>query len=70
MADRQKGVTPAQANAVAEATRKLGQQQNKVENHYTPNKQDKWTEDAESKEAVLWYNELAGAYLDGYNGVK
>ncbi|PXW60679.1 hypothetical protein CRX67_14510 [Enterobacteriaceae bacterium A-F18] len=70
VADRQKGVTPAQANAVAEATRKLGQQQNKVENHYTPNKQDKWTEDAESKEAVLWYNELAGAYLDGYNGVK
>lgn len=69
-ADRQKGVTLAQAKEVAEATRKLGQEQSKVKNHFTPNKQDTWTEDAEAKDNVLWYNELAGAYLDGYNGVK
>lgn len=69
-ADRQKGVTQVQATEVAEATRKLGQEQNQVEHHFTPNKQDKWKEDAEAKDNVLWYNELAGAYLDGYNGVK
>ena len=47
-----------------------GQQGTRTEHAFTGNASDKWDNAMENKDAVLFGNELSGAYLDGYLGVK
>ena len=42
----------------------------RTEHAFTGNASDKWDNAMENKDAVLFGNELSGAYLDGYLGVK
>ena len=37
---------------------------------FAGNTKDKWSSDMDSKDAILFGNELAATYLDGYNGVQ
>ena len=38
--------------------------------NYAGSAKDKWSSDMDSKDALLFGNELAATYLDGYNGVQ
>ncbi|HHQ5926003.1 TPA: Exc2 family lipoprotein, partial [Enterobacter hormaechei subsp. steigerwaltii] len=37
---------------------------------FAGNAKDKWSSDMDTKDAILFGNELAATYLDGYNGVQ
>ena len=54
----------------AEAIKQQAAQGTRTEHAFTGNASDKWDNAMENKDAVLFGNELSGAYLDGYLGVK
>lgn len=69
-ADKQKGVSQDQALAYADMIRKQAEQPQSTQATNTNNKNDKWTEDINAKDARLWHNQLADTYLDGYKGIQ
>ncbi|WP_142370797.1 Exc2 family lipoprotein, partial [Klebsiella pneumoniae] len=54
----------------ADAIKQQAAQGTRTEHAFTGNASDKWDNAMENKDAVLFGNELSGAYLDGYLGVK
>ncbi|CZU82487.1 Exc2 family lipoprotein [Enterobacter ludwigii] len=68
--DRAAGRTLSEANQYAQSIRDQLKKQAKTEHAFDGNTEDKWTSQMEEKDAVLFGNELAATYLDGYNGVQ
>lgn len=68
--DRAAGRTLSEANQYAQSIRDQLKKQAKTEHTFDGNTADKWTSQMEEKDAVLFGNELAATYLDGYNGVQ
>lgn len=68
--DRAAGHTLSEANQYAQSIRDQLKNQAKTEHAFDGNTADKWTSQMEEKDAVLFSNELATTYLDGYNGVQ
>jgi len=68
--DRATGRTLAEANVYAQSIRDQLKQEAKTDHSFTGNANDKWSSEMEMKDAVLFGNELAATYLDGYNGVQ
>jgi len=68
-AERVKGASELEAKAYADAVRKEAQKQNTVASHFNGSPQVVEKEDASLKDSVLWYNNLADTYLDGYHNV-
>ena len=60
----------SEANQYAQSIRDQLKNQAKTEHAFDGNTADKWTSQMEEKDAVLFGNELAATYLDGYNGVQ
>lgn len=69
-ADRTAGRTSAEAAEYAQSIRDQVKQNVTTNHSFTGNASDKWTSDMELKDAILFGNELAASYLDGYNGVQ
>lgn len=67
--DRAKGATEQQAKDYAQAVRKEAHKQNTVESRFSGSPQVVEKDEASEKESLLWYNNLADTYLDGYNNV-
>lgn len=70
VSDKSAGKDLAYANAFAAEIRKQAETPHQVTNSFQGNAGDQWQNTADKKEAELWFGELAGVYLDGYNGVK
>ena len=68
--DRAAGRTLSEANQYAQSIRDQLKNKAKTEHAFDGNTADKWTSQMEEKDAVLFGNELATTYLDGYNGVQ
>lgn len=68
--DRAAGRTLSEANQYAQSIRDQLKKQAKTEHAFDGNTADKWTSQMEEKDAVLFGNELATTYLDGYNGIQ
>ena len=68
--DRKSGMSESDARRTAEAIKQQAAQGTRTEHAFTGNASDKWDNAMENKDAVLFGNELSGAYLDGYLGVK
>lgn len=68
--DRKSGMSESDARRTADAIRQQVAQGTKTQHAFTGNVSDKWDNEMENKDAVLFGNELAGTYLDGYFGVK
>jgi len=68
--DRAAGRTLSEAIQYAQSIRDQLKKQAKTEHAFDGNTADKWTSQMEDKDAVLFGNELAATYLDGYNGVQ
>ena len=69
-ADRAEGRTLAEANEYAQSIRDQLKENAQSQHAFTGNANDTWTSDMDIKDAVLFGNELAATYLDGYNGVQ
>ncbi|MFO3695667.1 Exc2 family lipoprotein [Enterobacter huaxiensis] len=69
-ADRAEGRTLAEANEYAQSIRDQLKENAKSQQSFSGNANDKWSSDMDMKDAVLFGNELAATYLDGYNGVQ
>ncbi|MFH7097180.1 Exc2 family lipoprotein, partial [Klebsiella pneumoniae] len=63
-------MSESDARRTAEAIKQQAAQGTRTEHAFTGNASDKWDNAMENKDAVLFGNELSGAYLDGYLGVK
>ncbi|WP_115656410.1 Exc2 family lipoprotein [Klebsiella variicola] len=68
--DKAAGMSESDARHTAEAIKQLAAHGTRTEHAFTGNASDKWDNAMENKDAVLFGNELSGAYLDGYLGVK
>lgn len=68
--DKAAGMSESDARRTAEAIKQQAAQGTRTEHTFTGNASDKWDNAMENKDAVLFGNELSGAYLDGYLGVK
>lgn len=68
--DRKAGRTASEASQYAQSIRDQQKKSVKTHNRFDGNANDKWTTDMEMKDAILFGNELAASYLDGYNGVQ
>ncbi len=68
--DKAAGMSESDARRTAEAIKQQAAQGTRTEHAFTGNASDKWDNAMENKDAVLFGNELSGAYLDGYLGVK
>ena len=68
-ADRAAGRTQEEAAAYAQSIRDQLKQDASTDHSFNGNASDKWTSGMEEKDAILFGNELAASYLDGYNGV-
>lgn len=68
--DKKSGVSESDARRTAEAIKQQAARGTKTQHSFNGNASDKWDNEMENKDAVLFGNELAGAYLDGYFGVK
>ena len=69
-ADRAAGQPPSYAQQYAQAIRDRLKEEAKTEHAFTGNSDSKWTSEMEPKDAILYGNELATTYLDGYHGVQ
>ena len=69
-ADRKKGLSEADARRVADAIKQQILEGTESKHAFNGNANDRWSETMEAKDARLFGNELAGAYLDGYQGIK
>ncbi|EGK60526.1 hypothetical protein HMPREF9086_2632 [Enterobacter hormaechei ATCC 49162] len=69
-ADRAEGRTQAEASEYAQSIRDQLKENAKSQELFAGNAKDKWSSDMDSKDAILFGNELAATYLDGYNGVQ
>lgn len=67
--DRAKGMSEQEVRAYAETVRREAQKTNVVESRFTGSPQVVEQDEASMKDSVLWYNNLADTYLDGYNNV-
>ena len=68
--DKKSGMSESDARRTADAIRQQVAEGTKTQHAFTGNASDKWDNEMENKDAVLFSNELAGTYLDGYFGVK
>lgn len=68
--DRKAGRTAAEASQYAQSIRDQLKKSVKTDHSFNGNANDKWSSDMEMKDAILFGNELAASYLDGYNGVQ
>ncbi|MEN0615053.1 Exc2 family lipoprotein [Klebsiella indica] len=68
--DRKSGVSESDARRIADGIKQQMAQGTRIQHTFNGNASDKWENEMENKDAVLLGNELAGAYLDGYLGVK
>lgn len=68
-AERAKGTSEQEAQAYADVVRKEAQKLNTVESRFSGSPQVVDKDEASLKESVLWYNNLADTYLDGYHNV-
>ncbi|MEG5548187.1 Exc2 family lipoprotein [Enterobacter wuhouensis] len=68
--DRAAGRTPDEAREYAQSIREQLKKEANTDQSFTGNPNDKWSSKMEPKDAVLFGNELAATYLDGYNGVQ
>lgn len=68
--DRTAGVSESDARRNADAIKQQVAKGAQTQHSFTGNAGDKWSNEMENKDAVLFGNELSGAYLDGYLGVK
>ncbi|WP_152081309.1 Exc2 family lipoprotein [Enterobacter oligotrophicus] len=69
-ADRSAGRTAAEASEYAQSIRDQLRKEASTDHAFSGNASDKWTSEMEDKDAILFGNELAATYLDGYNGVQ
>ena len=69
-ADRAEGRTQAEASEYAQSIRDQLKENATSQELFAGNTKDKWSSDMDSKDAILFGNELAATYLDGYNGVQ
>lgn len=68
--DRTSGLSENEAKAYAQSIRDQLTKGVTTNHSFSGNASDKWTSEMEMKDAVLFGNELAASYLDGYNGVQ
>ena len=68
--DRKAGRTASEASQYAQSIRDQLKKDVKTNHSFSGNADDKWSSDMEMKDALLFGNELAASYLDGYNGVQ
>ncbi|KTH36859.1 Exc2 family lipoprotein [Klebsiella aerogenes] len=68
--DRKKRVSKSDAQRVADAIKQQALEGVKSQHSFNGNASDRWSETMEAKDARLFGNELAGAYLDGFHGIK
>ncbi|WP_434643516.1 Exc2 family lipoprotein [Klebsiella sp. I138] len=68
--DRSSGVSESAARSNTEAIKQQIAKGSQTQHAFNGNSSDKWEHQMENKDAVLFGNELSGAYLDGYLGVK
>jgi hypothetical protein len=68
--DKASGMSENDARRTADSIKQQAAQGTKTQHSFNGNANDKWDNAMEDKDAVLFGNELAGAYLDGYLGVK
>ncbi|WP_434659875.1 Exc2 family lipoprotein [Klebsiella sp. MISC125] len=68
--DRKSGMSESDARRTADAIKQQAAQGTKTQHSFNGNANDKWDNEMENKDAILFGNELSGAYLDGYHGVK
>lgn len=69
-ADRASGHTEAEANVYAQSIRDQLKKSAVTKQSFSGNANDQWSSDMDQKDAVLFGNELAATYLDGFNGVQ
>ncbi len=69
-ADRAEGRTQAEASEYPQSIRDQLKENVTSQELFAGNAKDKWSSDMDSKDALLFGNELAATYLDGYNGVQ
>lgn len=69
-AERAAGHTATEASQYAQSIRDQLKKSTKTQNTFSENASDKWSSDMEEKDAILFGNELAASYLDGFNGVQ
>lgn len=65
-----KRVSESDAQRVADAIKQQALEGVKSQHSFNGNASDRWSETMEAKDARLFGNELAGAYLDGLHGIK
>ena len=68
--DKKSGMSESDARRTADAIRQQVAEGTKTQHAFTGNASDKWDNEMENKDAVLFGFVLAGTYLDGYFGVK
>jgi len=68
--DRKAERTAGEASQYAQSIRDQLKKSVKTDHSFNGNANDKWSSDMEMKDAILFGNELAASYLDGYNGVQ
>lgn len=68
--DRKAGRTASEASQYAQSIRDQLKKSVKTNHSFNGNANDQWSSDMEMKDALLFGNELAASYLDGYNGVQ
>ncbi|NTZ44243.1 MULTISPECIES: Exc2 family lipoprotein [Lelliottia] len=68
--DRKAGRIASEASQYAQSIRDQLKKSVKTNHSFSGNANDKWSSDMEMKDAILFGNELAASYLDGYNGVQ
>lgn len=68
--DRKAGRNAAEASQYAQSIRDQLKKSVKTNHTFSGNASDKWSSDMEMQDAILFGNELAASYLDGYNGVQ
>lgn len=68
--DRKAGRTAGEASQYAQSIRDQLKKNVKTDHSFNGNANDKWSSEMEMKDAILFGNELAASYLDGYNGVQ
>ncbi|MEH0884925.1 Exc2 family lipoprotein [Enterobacter sp. UNJFSC 003] len=68
--DRAAGRTPAEASEYAQSIRDQLKKEANTNQSFSGNANDKWSSSMDPSDAILFGNELAATYLDGYNGVQ